>query len=301
MLVSPPGTCRKSMGSTATTVAIVPAAIAPDQVHEFGRCSRTGTRGIDVTTHSQDGGAGPFKPHDAAQLLGKLAAIRRDVATGMSSIAIRHRLTVQALQLRTFVDQLGAAERLGGTAQAIHAAIGVRDMAAAIAACAEFERIVAGVPLPEPIAAVAASEPTPAPIEPPAAPAAPANDNDHDPVRAHPDPVPAQDAPVRDQLDEQACSRKEEQLMASGLTASFFANREPTPAWHGPLGSADELGETLRAARIRKGMSQQEVALAAGVGRRFVSELEGGKATAEIGRVFAVCRVVGLAIVAMPL
>jgi len=260
-----------------------------------------------VTTHSRDGEAGPFKPHDAAQLLAKLAAIRRDVATGMASMAIRHRLTVQALQLRTFVDQLGAVERLGETAQAIHAAIGARDMAAAIAACAEFEGIVTGAPLPEPIAAASAPEPAPvpvpvpAPIEPPAVPVAPANDNDHDPVRAHPDPVPAQAAPVRDQLDEPTCSRKEEQLIASGLPAGFFANREPTPAWHGPLGSADELGETLRAARIRKGMSQQEVALAAGVGRRFVGELEGGKATAEIGRVFAVCRVVGLAIVAVPL
>nr|WP_274602283.1 helix-turn-helix domain-containing protein [Sphingomonas sp. CFBP 8760] len=88
--------------------------------------------------------------------------------------------------------------------------------------------------------------------------------------------------------------------MPIGLPAGFFANREPTPAGYSPLGSADELGETLRAARIRKGMSQQEVALAAGVGRRFVSQLEGGKATAEIGRVFAVCRVVGLAIVAVP-
>lgn len=89
--------------------------------------------------------------------------------------------------------------------------------------------------------------------------------------------------------------------MAFGLPAGFLANRAPTLAGYGPLGSADELGETLRAARIRKGMSQQEVALAAGVGRRFVGELEGGKATAEIGRVFAVCRVVGLAIVAVPL
>jgi len=288
------------MGSAATAVAIVPVAIAPDQLYEFGRCSRTGTRDIDVTTHSQNGGAGPFKPHHAAQLLAKLAPIKRDVATGMSSMAIRHRLTVQTLQLRTFIDQLGAAERLGVTAQAIHAAIGARDMAAGIAACAEFERIVAGAPLPELIAATPMPQPAPAPIEPPAPPVAPANDNDHDPVRVHPAPVPTQDAPVRDQPNEPTCSRKEEQPMASGLPAGFFANREPAPAWHGPLTSANELGETLRAARIRKGISQQEVALAAGVGRRFVSELEGGKATAEIGRVFAVCRVVGLAIVAVP-
>ncbi len=251
-----------------------------------------------MTTHSQDGQPGPFKPHESAQLLAKLAPIKRDVATGMSSMAIRHRLTVQALQLRTFVDQLGAGERLGVTAQAIHAAIDARDMAAGIAACAGFERIVAGVPLPQPI--VAAPEPVPAPIEPPVVPVAPANDNDHDPVRAHPVPVPAQDVTEREQPGDATCSRKEEQPMASGLPAGFFANREPTPAWHGPLSSADELGETLRAARIRKGMSQQEVALAAGVGRRFVSELEGGKATAEIGRVFAVCRVVGLAIVTVP-
>ncbi len=134
------------MGSAATAVAIFPAAIAPDQLHVFGRCSRTGTRDIDVTTHSQDGQAGPFKPHEPAQLLAKLAPIKRDVATGMSSMAIRHRLTVQALQLRTFVDQLGAAERLGEAAQVIHAAIVARDMAAAVAACAGFEQIVTGAP-----------------------------------------------------------------------------------------------------------------------------------------------------------
>ncbi len=183
-----------------------------------------------MTTHSQDGQAGPFKPHDAAQLLSKLAPIKRDVATGMSSMAIRHRLTVQSLQLRTFIDQLGAAEQLAATAQAIHAAIGARDMVAAVAACAEFERIVAGAPLPEPIAAVPASEPEPAPIEPPAAPVAPANDNNCDPVRAHPDPVPAQDAPVRDQMNEPTCSQNQEQPMPSGLPAGFFANPEPTPA-----------------------------------------------------------------------
>jgi DNA-binding XRE family transcriptional regulator len=291
------------MGSAATAAEFFHAAIAPDQVHSFGRCSRSGTRDIDMTTHSQDGDAGPFKPHDAAQLLAKLAAIRRDVATGMSSMAIRHRLTVQTLQLRTFIDQLGAAERLAATAQAIHAAIGARDMAAAIVACAAFERIVAGAPLSEPIVAVPASAPKPvlAPIEPLAAPVAPANDNDHDPVRVHHVPVPVQAAPVRDHSGDATCSRKEEQLMPSGLPAGFFANREPTPAWYGPFSGADELGETLRAARIRKGMSQQEVALAAGVGRRFVGELEAGKVTAEIGRVFAVCRMVGLAIVAVPL
>lgn len=250
-----------------------------------------------MTTHSQDGEASPFKPHDAAQLLGKLALIKRDVATGMVSMAMRHRLTVHCLQLRTFVGQLGAAELLEETVRAIHAAIVARDVEAATAACAEFERIIAGVPLPEPTATTPAPEPVPAPVEPPAAAIAPANDNDHDPVRAQSDPVLVQDAPIREQPADTTCSRKEEQP----VPAECLANREPTPASYVPLGNADALGEAVRAARIRKAMSQQEVALTAGVGRRFVSELEGGKATAEIGRMFAVCDVVGLAIVAVPI
>lgn len=46
--------------------------------------------------------------------------------------------------------------------------------------------------------------------------------------------------------------------------------------------------------RKTKGYSQQEFADLAGVGRRFVSDLENGKPTAEIGKVLQVLTALGL-------
>ncbi|MBX3494276.1 MAG: helix-turn-helix transcriptional regulator [Parvibaculum sp.] len=59
-----------------------------------------------------------------------------------------------------------------------------------------------------------------------------------------------------------------------------------------------KLGEAVRAVRTSSRLSQQELADMAGVGRRFVSELENGKATLEIGRVLTVCQALGIDILA---
>jgi transcriptional regulator with XRE-family HTH domain len=49
-----------------------------------------------------------------------------------------------------------------------------------------------------------------------------------------------------------------------------------------------DLGALVRTARIARGWSQQQAADAAGVSRRFVNMLEGGRhANAEVGRVLA--------------
>lgn len=61
-----------------------------------------------------------------------------------------------------------------------------------------------------------------------------------------------------------------------------------------PFESVEVLGERLRARRLELGLSQQEFADLAGVGRRFVSELESGKDSVEMGRVIKVCRAAGL-------
>jgi len=55
-----------------------------------------------------------------------------------------------------------------------------------------------------------------------------------------------------------------------------------------------ELGELLRAYRKSRGLSQVDAAALAGVGERFLSELERGKATAEIGLVLKVIDRFGL-------
>jgi y4mF family transcriptional regulator len=75
--------------------------------------------------------------------------------------------------------------------------------------------------------------------------------------------------------------------------------RVPAPSDHAqPLQSVEEIGQLVRAARKQMGMTQQRFADLAGVGRRFISELEGGKATLEVGRVLAVCKAAGIDLIA---
>jgi y4mF family transcriptional regulator len=58
--------------------------------------------------------------------------------------------------------------------------------------------------------------------------------------------------------------------------------------------SLDQLGESLMTRRKAKKLTQQEFADLAGVGRRFVSELEAGKPTAQIGKVLKVLNALGI-------
>ena len=57
-----------------------------------------------------------------------------------------------------------------------------------------------------------------------------------------------------------------------------------------------ELGVIVRQKRRLDGVTQAELAGLTGIGIRFVSELENGKATAEIGKVFAVLGGLGLSV-----
>jgi HTH-type transcriptional regulator / antitoxin HipB len=56
-------------------------------------------------------------------------------------------------------------------------------------------------------------------------------------------------------------------------------------------------GATLRAARRARGLRLEDVAFGAGVGPRFVSELERGKPTARLGEALRVAGSLGLGIV----
>lgn len=58
--------------------------------------------------------------------------------------------------------------------------------------------------------------------------------------------------------------------------------------------SLDQLGDFVQTRRKAKGLTQQEFADLAGVGRRFVSELEAGKPTAEIGKALKVLNALGI-------
>lgn len=57
--------------------------------------------------------------------------------------------------------------------------------------------------------------------------------------------------------------------------------------------SAHALGTALRAARKRLGLTQPDLALAAGVGVRFIVDLEGGKPTVRMEQVLRVIDALG--------
>jgi len=65
----------------------------------------------------------------------------------------------------------------------------------------------------------------------------------------------------------------------------------------GRVRTTAELGGLLRAYRKSRGLSQVDAAALAGVGERFLSELERGKPTAEIGLVFKLLDRFGLTVV----
>ncbi len=57
--------------------------------------------------------------------------------------------------------------------------------------------------------------------------------------------------------------------------------------------TARSLGASLRAARKQLGLTQPELALAAGVGVRFIVDLEGGKPTVRLEQVLRVIDAIG--------
>jgi y4mF family transcriptional regulator len=65
-----------------------------------------------------------------------------------------------------------------------------------------------------------------------------------------------------------------------------------------PIHNTNHFGELVRLARQKQGLSQQHLADAAGVGRRFLSEVESGKSTLEFGKVLQVAAAAGIDLLA---
>lgn len=63
-----------------------------------------------------------------------------------------------------------------------------------------------------------------------------------------------------------------------------------------PASTPSALGAALRQVRKEQGLRLEDVALAAGVGVRFVSELERGKPTARLAETLRVASAVGLSV-----
>ena len=54
-----------------------------------------------------------------------------------------------------------------------------------------------------------------------------------------------------------------------------------------------DIGEVIRRTRKAQGLRQDQLAAAAGVGQRFLVELEAGKSTAQIGKTLNVLSALG--------
>jgi y4mF family transcriptional regulator len=67
-----------------------------------------------------------------------------------------------------------------------------------------------------------------------------------------------------------------------------------------PITTSKDLGECIKAARKAKKLNQQEIADLAGVGRRFISELENGKPSLEFDKVINVANATGIDLFSKP-
>ena len=60
--------------------------------------------------------------------------------------------------------------------------------------------------------------------------------------------------------------------------------------------SVDRIGNAVRSTRRSLGVTQRELAMAAGTGLRFVIDLEKGKPTCQLGKTLAVLNTLGVEI-----
>jgi y4mF family transcriptional regulator len=60
------------------------------------------------------------------------------------------------------------------------------------------------------------------------------------------------------------------------------------------ISQPEQLGEIIRTKRKAAGLTQKKAASLAGVGTRFLSELERGKPTAQLGKTIRILQLLGL-------
>lgn len=129
------------------------------------------------------------------------------------------------------------------------------------------------------------------------------------PVKTRPASIVIEREPAKTGGLSEARGLIEETKRAAGYAiAPRVASARPIGAGAGqdrpdgiPIDDPAVLGDLLKVRRKRLGLSQQAFADHAGVGRRFVSEVEAGKPTSELGKVLAVCRAAGVQILAVEL
>jgi len=65
-------------------------------------------------------------------------------------------------------------------------------------------------------------------------------------------------------------------------------------ALKGAVSSPQALGRLLQQARLARGLSQQQVAAQLGISQAYVSELESGKESLALSRIFDLMRLTGM-------
>ena len=68
----------------------------------------------------------------------------------------------------------------------------------------------------------------------------------------------------------------------------------------GRIETTEDIGQAVRCKRKEQGVLQEKAAGLSGVGTKFLSQLENGKGTAEIGKILQVLRGLGLEIYIYP-
>jgi HTH-type transcriptional regulator/antitoxin HipB len=66
------------------------------------------------------------------------------------------------------------------------------------------------------------------------------------------------------------------------------------------LATVEAVGQAVRDGRKEKGLTQAQLATRAGVGRRFVVEVESGHMRAELGKVLSILEALDIHAVALP-
>lgn len=80
----------------------------------------------------------------------------------------------------------------------------------------------------------------------------------------------------------------------------MITNFQSRPRKHAKTGTDPDalaLGDTVREARIRSGLTQDQLALTSGVGRDTVMAIENGRGSVSLGRALRVLKALGLRIV----
>lgn len=62
------------------------------------------------------------------------------------------------------------------------------------------------------------------------------------------------------------------------------------------INNVSALGKLIKDTRKSQGLTQADLAISANVGIRFIVDLENGKETAQIGKIFQICQMLGLKI-----